>query len=265
VNESIPPLTPAGTDLKFTGSGSNGTTGDNGNLQSQMIQVPTSMNTQTYVYDGVNRLMTFTENGSVLQGYTYDSAGVGYGNRWISSGTFLPYSTQTHGFSHPRKYREECEREGQDLARGGVPAECAATAVDFYVESCLPYLNSGDRREPHWRRALLRWASRYRFFLLAGYAQRAAAESQSMEERVNLAERRSQGFAVELGDAYEKERRRLAQDLHDEIGHDLIVLKLYTQVIALDMKKGDVGQLQRKLKEFVCSGPHFLDRKTTLS
>jgi two-component system sensor histidine kinase DegS len=79
-----------------------------------------------------------------------------------------------------------------------------------------------------------------------------------MEARVNLAERRSQGFAVELGDAYEKERRRLAQDLHDEIGHDLIVLKLYTQVIALDMKKGAVGQLQRKLKEFVSLINHAL-------
>jgi signal transduction histidine kinase len=160
--------------------------------------------------------------------------------------------------SYHRKYREECEREGQDLARCAVPAECAATAVDLYVESCLPYLTSGDRREPQWRRALLRWASLYRFFLQAGYAQEAAAECHSMEERVNLAERRSQGFAVELGDAYEKERRRLAQDLHDEIGHDLIVLKLYTQVIALDMKKGAVGQLQRKLKEFVSLINHAL-------
>jgi signal transduction histidine kinase len=163
-----------------------------------------------------------------------------------------------HGFSYPRKYREEFEHEGQDLARGGVPAESAATAVDLYVESCLPFLSAGDRRESHWRRAFLRLASVYRSFLLAGHAQRAAAEFQTLEERVNLAERRSQGFAVELGDAYEKERRRLAQDLHDEIGHDLIVLKLYTQVIALDLKKGDIDQVRRKLKESVSLINHAL-------
>ena len=66
--------------------------------------------------------------------------------------------------SYHRKYREEIEHEGQDLARGGVPAESAATAVDLYVESCLPFLSVGDRRESHWRRAFLRWASVYRSF-----------------------------------------------------------------------------------------------------
>ena len=73
----------------------------NGNLQSQVITAPTTvptsplLNTQTYVYDGVNRLSNFKENGTLLQGYSYDSPGVGYGNRWISSGSFTPYSTQT--------------------------------------------------------------------------------------------------------------------------------------------------------------------------
>jgi RHS repeat-associated protein len=87
-----------GSPLSLTfvyGTGTNGTIGDNGNLQSQTITVPGLTNNQSYTYDGVNRLATFTEAATVLQGYTYDTAGVGYGNRWISSGTFLPYSTQT--------------------------------------------------------------------------------------------------------------------------------------------------------------------------
>jgi signal transduction histidine kinase len=79
-----------------------------------------------------------------------------------------------------------------------------------------------------------------------------------LEERISQAERRSQDFSVQLGEAYEKERRRLAQDLHDEIGHDLIVLKLYTEVIALDLKKGDIGKLRRKLKESVALIQHAL-------
>lgn len=174
------------------------------------------------------------------------------------SGLHLALLRGQPGSNSPRKYREECELEGQALARHGVRAECAAASVDLYVESCLSFLISGDRRSASWRRAFLRWGSVYRFFLLAGYSQQSALESQSLEERVHLAERRSQGFAVELGDAYEKERRRLAQDLHDEIGHDLIVLKLYTQVIALDLKAGDIGQLRRKLKESISLINHAL-------
>jgi len=158
----------------------------------------------------------------------------------------------------PSVYKEKSERQGQDLAQRGVPAECAAVAVALYVESCLPYLLGDDSKKAEWSRAFARWASLYQFFLLSGYARHAAVERHSMEERISRAERRSQDFSVQLGDAYEKERRRLAQDLHDEIGHDLIVLKLYTEVIALDLKKGDMGQLSRKLKESVTLIKHAL-------
>jgi len=161
-------------------------------------------------------------------------------------------------FVNPQAYKEKAERQGQELARSGVSPECVAVAVALYVESCLPYLLSDGSWNVEWTRAFVRWASIYQFFLLTGYAQHAAVERQSLEERIARAERRSQDFSVQLGEAYEKERRRLAQDLHDEIGHDLIVLKLYTEVIALDLKKGDVGQLRRKLKESVALIQHAL-------
>jgi signal transduction histidine kinase len=109
-----------------------------------------------------------------------------------------------------------------------------------------------------WTEAFARWASIYQFYLLTGYAQHGSAERQSLEERISQAERRSQDFSVQLGEAYEKERRHLAQDLHDEIGHDLIVLKLYTEVIALDLKKNDISQLRRKLRESVTLIKHAL-------
>jgi signal transduction histidine kinase len=161
-------------------------------------------------------------------------------------------------FVDPQVYREKAERQGQDMARSGVPPECVAVAVALYVECCLAYLWSDGSQKVEWTQAFTRWASIYQFFLLTGYAQHAAAERQSLEERISQAERRSQDFSVQLGEAYEKERRRLAQDLHDEIGHDLIVLKLYTEVIALDLKKGDVSQLRRKLKESVTLIQHAL-------
>ena len=161
-------------------------------------------------------------------------------------------------FADPQAYREKSEHQGQELARRGVPIECVGVAVNLYVETCLPYLSSGERGKGEWSRAFARWASVYQFLLLSGYAHHVGIERQSLEERTVQAERRSQEFSVQLGEAYEKERRRLAQDLHDEIGHDLIVLKLYTEVIALDLKKGDVSQLRAKLKESVALIKHAL-------
>ena len=157
----------------------------------------------------------------------------------------------------PRKFRKDSERLGEELARRGLPAECVAAAIALYVELCLPYLLSAEGGV-RWANALARWASVYEFFLLSGYSRYQRAECVALEKRASVAEQRAQTFSVELADTYEKERRRLARDLHDEIGHDLIVLKLYTQVIALDLKKGDTGQLRRKLKESISLINHAL-------
>ena len=47
----------------------------------------------------------------------------------------------------------------------------------------------------------------------------------------------------------ESERRRLSQDLHDEIGHNLIVLKLYLELMARDYKRGKKEGVIEKLEE----------------
>jgi len=159
----------------------------------------------------------------------------------------------------PLVFKEKSERQGRDLARLGVSVECVAVAVALYVECCLSYLLSDDDPpKMHWVKAFARFASVYRFFLLSGCARHEAAERQLMEARISETERRSQDFSLQLGDAYEKERRRLAQDLHDEIGHDLIVLKLYLEVIGLDSKTGDMSQVRKKLKESVTLVKHAL-------
>ena len=155
-------------------------------------------------------------------------------------------------------YQDTLERQGRDLAQRGVPVGCLTVAVDLYVETCLPYLLTGNSGQSERVLAFARWVSSCRSALLKGHTAFAAEERQSLKERIAATERRSQAFAVQLGEAYETERRRLAQDLHDEIGHDLIVLKLYTEVIALDLKKGDGGQVRRKLREAVKLIQHAL-------
>jgi signal transduction histidine kinase len=159
----------------------------------------------------------------------------------------------------PRLCREESEKHGTELARRGVPASCIAAAITLYVESCLPYLlPATDRDRMRWTFALGRWASVYQFHLLSGHSRHEAAERGFLEKKIGQAEQHFQDLSIELADAYEAERRHLARDLHDEIGHDLIVLKLYTQVIALDLKKGDLPQVRRKLRESVSLIKHAL-------
>lgn len=165
---------------------------------------------------------------------------------------------------NPRVYGKEVQQHGEDLARRGVPAECVTVAIALYLESCLPHLlaaqqNEAQGNEAPWILTLARWASAYQFFLVSGYSRHEAAERALLEEKMSMAERRVQDFSIVLADAYEAERRRLARDLHDEIGHDLIVLKLYTQVIALDLKKGEISQVHLKLKESVSLIKHALE------
>src|SRR5215471_9218951 len=155
-------------------------------------------------------------------------------------------------------YRLDSEQQGRNLAKQEVPIECAAAAVSLFVKCCLPYLRDDGPEADADRRALVKWAAVYQFFLIAGYRQQIAAEKRSLEERVATTERRFQALSAELGDAYEIERRRLAQDLHDEIGHDLIVLKLYTQLIGLDLNKGAIQEVRRKLKESISLIDHAL-------
>ncbi len=157
--------------------------------------------------------------------------------------------------SHPSVHKSLCEQLeqcGLDLARKGVPASCAAVAVALYVECSIAALRTEDAgQRDRWTRALTKWVSVCQFLLLSGYQRHHERQRIELEKRVAESDQRAQDFFVEMADAYEKERRRLAQDLHDEIGHDLIVLKLYSEVTALELKKGDLDAVRRKLRQSV--------------
>src|ERR1035438_310067 len=52
-------------------------------------------------------------------------------------------------FKDSQAYGEKAERQGQDLARNGVPPECVAVAVALYVECCLPDRKSTRLNSSH--------------------------------------------------------------------------------------------------------------------
>ncbi len=132
----------------------------------------------------------------------------------------------------------------------GIPAECVIGALTHYVEASLPWLAGSAQTageltgNPDHALVLMRWAARQQIEILSARSR-----------EIQLATRQ---FSARLADGYEKERRRLAHDLHDGIGHDLIVLKLYTEKIALDLRKGVTAQLPRKIKDSISLIKHAL-------
>ena len=88
-----------------------GGTNNNGNVLSQQIQFGGTPITQTYMYDGVNRLQSATEAGVWSQAYTYNR----FGNRWVPGGSYIPnppltptaegsFDNQTNRLASPNLY-----------------------------------------------------------------------------------------------------------------------------------------------------------------
>lgn len=67
-----------------------GTTNNNGNVLSQAIARPSFSASQSYAYDGLNRLRSMTESATA-QTYVYDR----YGNRAVLSSSYIPIAAQS--------------------------------------------------------------------------------------------------------------------------------------------------------------------------
>jgi signal transduction histidine kinase len=130
-------------------------------------------------------------------------------------------------------YRLDVERRARLLMRAGVPEDHAVAAVAFYLEACL-----GCLERPAEARALVRLTAATQRLVAAGYGEERAAGLRSLDDR---------------------ERQKLSGDLHDEVGADLIVLKLYVEMIALELSRGSVAPLGPKLREALVLIAHAIE------
>jgi signal transduction histidine kinase len=132
------------------------------------------------------------------------------------------------------------DRDARALMRSGVPEDHAIAAVALYLEACLAYADG-----PAEARALIRLTSATQRLVAAGYAEERAAGQRRLDDR---------------------ERQKLSGDLHDEVGGDLVVLKLYVEMIALELAKGSVAHVAPKLQEALVLIAHSIEsvRRLTL-
>jgi signal transduction histidine kinase len=132
------------------------------------------------------------------------------------------------------------DRRARILMRAGVPEDQAIAAVALYLEVCLAHLS--DRAEV---RAVVRLASATQRILAVAYGEERSAGLNRLDDQ---------------------ERQKLSADLHDEVGADLIVLKLYVELIAVKLAKGRGVPLGPKLREALVLIGHAIEsvRRLTL-
>lgn len=148
-------------------------------------------------------------------------------------------------------YELALEREGQSLARGEIPEEYAIAAMGFLYEAIIPFLTGEDPKDREYAATLGQLITVGQFCLVSGYNNHRSASWWAIEEKLRRADQHVQALATHVTEAYEQERRRLSRDLHDEVGHDLAVLKLYLEVLSGDVKSGRNSVAAKKLDEAV--------------
>jgi signal transduction histidine kinase len=134
--------------------------------------------------------------------------------------------------------QHELERRALGLEGRGLPEAQLIVAMGLYLECCLPHLFAAGAKGKEPALALTRLIGGIESVLLSSYASNREASLRRVQER---------------------ERHSLSRDLHDDIGHNLLVLKLYLEIMTMDMKKGDVANVEFKLQEALALVSYAVD------
>jgi signal transduction histidine kinase len=156
-------------------------------------------------------------------------------------------------------FRQRLLQFGEILAQRGVRLDLAVAALNRLFEICLPCLiqDLPERASPIL--ALARLHALVDLLIVSGYTgQWAAGKKTLVEASLTEAEDRRYGASAYVTRVYEQERRRLSHDLHDEIGHDLIIIKLHLEMIALSNNGRDL-EGETRLTEAIALVSHAID------
>jgi signal transduction histidine kinase len=157
-------------------------------------------------------------------------------------------------------FRQQIQEFGERLAQRQVELAHTVAAANRLFEICLPYLHRDVPKRATPLLALARLHALVSLLVTSGHTgQWAAGKKTLVEASLSEGEDRRHGASAYVTKVYEQERTRLSQDLHDEVGHDLILIKLYLEMIALEAKKKNLQGIQPRLREAISLVSHAID------
>ena len=155
-------------------------------------------------------------------------------------------------------FRQHIQNVAHALMECDVKLDIAAAALRQLFEICVPYFP--ERRGNALLLALSRLHSLAVLLIIEEYTeQKSFQTSARMKSLPPAAGDRRHDASVYVTKVYEEERKRLSRDLHDEVGHDLVLIKLYLEMIALDTNKKEFQGIRPRLNEAIALVSHAID------
>ena len=148
---------------------------------------------------------------------------------------------------------EEIQLFGETLARRCDRLDHAVAAFNRLFEACLQFLATSRTEYAHLALALAKLHAEAGPLLVSGYTGQWVAGYETRVE-ASLSGAEASAYVTRVHD---QERKRLSRDLHDEVGHDLIIVKLYLEMLLLEA--GDYPAVQPRLVEAVALVSHAID------
>jgi len=155
-------------------------------------------------------------------------------------------------------FRQGLQNFGEELAHQGARMDRVVGSLNRLFEICLSVLQRTVPKRATPVLALARLQALVSLLIVSGYTgQWAAGKKNLMEATLSEEEGRRHVASAYVTRIYEQERRRLSQDLHDEIGHDLILLKLNLEM--MDLENQGVERIRPRLAEAISLVAHSID------
>ena len=183
----------------------------------------------------------------------------------LKPGSLLPGTR--YGFAHLANELRKSEYPafqsrllgfGENLAKRRVKLPDAVAAFNRLLEISLSSLTQSVPEGSVLPVALAGLHSLALTLVLIGYSGLAPSGKVLPEE--NLAEGESRLPEMpRLMRLYEQERRRLSRDLHDQIGHDLVLIKLYLEMIAMEHNQKKFDNVQPRIAEAIALVSQAID------
>jgi len=144
-------------------------------------------------------------------------------------------------------YASALEAQGRLFEKSHVPIELGIAAVVCYFEACEPHLELDGPHPPVAALARFTWVSQ--LFLIQGFTMEGQQRRQELEQPLRKAEQHPLPLPAHAAGPQEQTGRRIARDLHEEIGNNLLGMKLYLEAMSTDLKAGDSEQIRQKIQD----------------